>query len=197
MTMQQHFDPQRLDGFLRPAAWAGAALLFLLPVAAEQLSAEMAWNRFDFVFWGVLLLIGLGAFELTLRASRSWSYRFGAVIALGAAFGLVVATGAVGVIGGEDHPGNLLYLAVLALGLGGALGAGFKPAGMARAMAAAAAGMVLVGALALTGGWGEGTEPYWWQAVAGATAVWAAAWLTSAWLFRQAAREQAEGAAAG
>jgi hypothetical protein len=73
MTMQGHFDQQRLSNMLRAAAWGGAALLFLVPVAAEQLSDEMAWTAFDFAFWGVMLAFAVGAFELTMRASPSWS----------------------------------------------------------------------------------------------------------------------------
>jgi hypothetical protein len=190
MTMQGHFDQQRLSNMLRAAAWGGAALLFLVPVAAQQLSDGMAWTAFDFTFWGVMLAFAVGAFELTMRASPSWSYRFGAATAFGAAFLLVMATGAVGVIGSEDHPGNLLYHAVLALGLGGAFAADYKPRGMARAMVASAAGTVLVGVLAVSGGWGEGMEPNWLAAIVGATVFFGGAWLAAAWLFQRAAREQ-------
>ena len=187
-------DGGRVETALRIAAWGGAALLFAAPVVAEQAWAEMAWSAGDFVFWGVMLLLACGVFELTMRLSRSWAYRFGAWITIGAGFLLVLVNGAVGVIGSEDNPANLLYLAVLALGLGGAVGAEFKPRGMARAAALMAVAMLLVGAVALASGSGAGSEPYWFRAIVGSSLVWAAAWLASAWLFRRAAREQAAAA---
>ena len=195
MTMQAGTGGARLETGLRTAAWSGAALLFLAPLAAQQTWGEMAWSAGDFVFWGVLLLLACGAFELTMRLSRNWSYRFGAGIAIGAAFLLVLVNGAVGVIGSEDNPANLLYLAVLGLGLGGAFGAEFKPHGMARATALMAVAMLLVGGVALASGSGAGSEPYWFRAIVGSSLVWGAAWLVSAWLFRRAARETAPVAA--
>lgn len=189
MSTEVQSVSRRLERLLRIAAWGGAAALFLLPVAAEQLWDEMAWTAFDFVFWAVLLLVGLGAFELAMRSSPSWAYRAGAVVAIGAGFLLVWVNGAVGIIGSEDEPANLLYLGVLCLAIGGAIGAGARPRGMARAMAVTAVAQVLVGVLALTGRWAAGTEPNWLYAIVGATGVFAAGWLLSAFLFRTAARE--------
>jgi hypothetical protein len=189
MTLEMWNSDGRLDRGLRAAAWGGAALLFLLPVAAEQLWAEMAWTASDFVFWGVMLLLALGAFEASMRASRNWAYRAGAVVAIGSAFLLVWVNGAVGIIGSEDNPANLLYAGVLTLAIGGAVGAGARPQGLARSLTATAIAQVLVGALALARGWGAGTEPNWLAAIVGATAVFGAAWLLAAWLFRAAARQ--------
>ena len=180
---------RRLDTALRLAAWGGAALLFLAAVAAEQVWAEMAWTTFDFAFWAGVLLAGCAAFELTMRVSPNWSYRLGAGIATGAALLLLVASGAVGVIGGEDEPANLLYLGVLALGIGGAFSAEFKPRGLARAASLMAVSTILIGVLAVARGWGAGAENS-LLAVVGATVFFAGAWLLSAWLLRRTAREQ-------
>ena len=180
----------RWERLLRMAAWGGAALLFLLPVAAEQLTEEMAWTASDFVTWGVMLLAACGAFELAMRASGSWAYRIAAAVAIGAAFLLVWISLAVGIIGSEDHPGNMMYAGVLALGIGGAFSADFKPRGMARATAAMAVATVLVGVIALSAGWGAGSEN-WPQVIVVLNGFFATAWLLSAWLFRKATRATA------
>jgi hypothetical protein len=181
----------RWERLLRIAAWGGAAFLFLLPLAAEQLTAEMAWTAFDFMMWGGMLTVALIGFETAMRLSKNWWYRFGAAVAIGSAFLLFWVTGAVGVIGSEAEPSNRLYLGVIALVIGGAFGAGARPQGMARALVAAAVAQAAVGALALANGWGAGAEPNWFAAIVGATCVFTGAWLLSAWLFRRAARSQA------
>ena len=192
--MDAHSGGGRLESVLRTAAWGGAGLLFLLPVAAQRFAEGMDWSVSDFVTWAVMLLVAAGAFELSMRSSRNWAYRFGAAVAIGAAFLLVLANLAVGVIGSEGNPANLLYLGVLALGIGGAFAAEFKPRGMARATGAMAVAATAVGVLALAAGWGAGSEnPL--RAIIGTTVFLAGAWLLSAWLFRRAARELAGGAA--
>ena len=51
---------------------------------------------------------------------------------------------AVGIIGEPENPANLAYAGVVAVALVGAFAARFRPAGMARAMAAAALAQLLV-----------------------------------------------------
>jgi hypothetical protein len=73
------------------------------------------------------------------------------------ALGLAIATAlflgwvnlAVGVIGSEDNPANLMYWGVLAIGTVGALIARFRPRGMARALFATALAQALVPMIAL------------------------------------------------
>src|SRR5688572_8042949 len=60
-------------------------------------------------------------------------YRFAVGVALAAALFLVWMNLAVGLIGTEDNPANLLYGGVLAVGIIGAIIARFRPHGMARA----------------------------------------------------------------
>jgi len=58
-------------------------------------------------------------------------------------------SGAVGIIGSEDNPVNLMYWAVFAVGLIGSLISRFKPRGMARTLFATALVQVLVPVVAL------------------------------------------------
>ena len=185
----------RLERFVRPAPWVGAALLWLLPLAAMQVTDEVDWTTFDFMVWGGMLLAACGVCELALRASRNWAYRAGAAVGVGTAFLLVWANLAVGVIGSEEHPANLLYLGVLAIGVAGAVSARLRARGLARALVVMASAHLLIGALALAAGWGSEGEN-WPQVIIVANGVFAGLWLLSAVLFRRAAREQpAPGAA--
>ena len=77
------------------------------------------------------------------------SYRFATILALATAFILVWLIGAVGVIGVEGDPFDLMYFGVLAIGLIGAIAARLRPHGMARALFATAFAQALVTFVAL------------------------------------------------
>jgi hypothetical protein len=121
------------------------------------------------------------------------AYRFAVGVALAATLILVWMNLAVGIIGSEDNPANLLYVGVLAVGIVGALVARFRPHGMARALLAAALAQVLVPVIAL----------FIWKpqvtsveaflgmlGVFGVNAFFVMLFVGSALLFRHAAREQ-------
>ena len=121
----------------RPLLWCGAALLVLAPLVAMQFTREVDWTLGDFVF-AALLVGGVGlAFELAVRISSSRSYRAGAALGLAAGFFLIWANGAVGYIGSEDNPYNLVFFTVIAIAFAGALVSGFKARGLAWTMLAA------------------------------------------------------------
>jgi hypothetical protein len=180
---------ERLTRLLRMAVWGGAGLLMLAPVVASFLTEEMNWSPFDFLLWGGMLGTGALAFEAAMRLSRNWAYRAGAVIAVGAAFLLVWVTLAVGIIGSEDHPANLLYMGVLGLGAVGAAVSAFRARGMAVTLAAMAAATVAIAVAALIAGWGS-DAPVWPQVIIIANGFFAGAWTLSAELFRRAAKDR-------
>jgi hypothetical protein len=166
-----------------------AALLLLLPLVAMQFTDEMVWDETDFIVMGAMLFGACGAYELAARMTGNIAYRAAVGVAVVAAFILIWMNLAVGIIGSEDNPANLMYGGVLAVGILGALIARFQPDGMARALAATALAQALVGAIALIGGLGS-TGANWPQVIVVLTGFFAALWLVSAWLFRKAAREQ-------
>jgi hypothetical protein len=170
----------RRGGPWRIAAWGTAALLLLLPLVAMRFTDAVNWTGADFLFAGVLIG-GVGIlFELIVRMSRNHAYRAGAGFALAAAFLIVWANGALGMIRDEDNPYNLLFGGVILVALAGAVAARFAPAGMARAMAAAGLAHLAVAAL------GAAADPR------GAvfSLAFAAPWLLAAALFRKAARDR-------
>lgn len=133
----------------RMAAWSGAALLLLLPLVAMQFTDEVNWTVSDFIVMGAMLLGAGGAFELALRTSGQTMYRIAAVGAVGSGFFMVWVNAAVGIIGNEDNPLNLLYFGVLALGFLGSIACRLKPRGMATTGYTMAGATALVGAVAL------------------------------------------------
>lgn len=176
---------QRASGW-RIAGWSIPALLLLLPLIAMQFTDDVRWTASDFVVAGVLFGgVGL-AFELIVRKSRSLAYRCGAAFAVVAAFLTIWVNGAVGMIGSEGNPYNLLFGGVLIVALIGAVVARFGPAGMARAMVAAAVAQGAVGAVGLPAD------------LLGAllSMAFAGLWLLAAALFWAAARAQGPAGAA-
>lgn len=162
----------------RIAGWGLAAGLLLLPAVAMRYTDEVNWTASDFVFAAVLLGgVGLGA-EFLVRRSALPAYRLAAVLALLAAFFNVWVNGAVGMIGSEDNPYNLLFLAVIGIAAVGAIAARFRAAGMASAMLVAGTAHLLVAAFGMT------TD------LRGSvlSMVLGALWLGSAALFARAAR---------
>lgn len=166
---------------LRMAVWGGAALLMLAAASVARLGGSMQWSGADFLLAGTILLAGCGLFELLMRRSGSWPYRAGALVAAATAVLLFLAAGAVGILGGENEPANLLFAGVIALAAAGALGARFRARGLARAMAVAAAAQVLAGIA------GIAMVPDVKGFLLG-TALFTPLWLLSAWLFARAAR---------
>jgi hypothetical protein len=154
-----------------------------------QFTDEVDWRVGDFIFAAALIL-GTGAtYELAARTTRSIAYRAAVGAALAAAFLIVWVTGAVGIIGDEDDPANLMYFGVIAIAIVGAVVARLEPDGLARALFATAFAQALVAVIALVGRMGS-TGPIWPWDVLGATGFLTALWLVSAWLFQKAALEQ-------
>lgn len=172
--------------------WGGAAFLLLLPLVAMQFTTEVDWDETDFLVMGAMLAIACGTVELAMRASGEATYRLGAIVAVGAGFLLVWINLAVGIIGSEDNPLNLLYAGVLAVAVVGSAVAAFEPAGMARALFATAAAQLVVTVLALAWGWGA-WEPPGAAGILALNTFFAALWLLSGGLFRRSALKQAAG----
>lgn len=125
------------------------AAILSVPLVAMQLSNEVDWSLFDFVLGGALIF-GTGlAFELIAGKAGNTAYRAATGLALATGFLIIWINLAVGFIGSEDNPVNLLYLAVLCVGMISAFTSRLRPRGMARAMYATALTQALVPVLAI------------------------------------------------
>jgi len=172
---------------VRWVVWGGAAVLLLLPLLAMQFTGEVNWTWSDFVVMGTLLSLVCGAFELAIRTARSDTYVIAFGIGVATAFLTTWSNLAVGIIGNENNPANLMFFGVVAIAFFGSIIAGFTSRRMAYAMEAAALAQLAacVAALVLDGTY-----------VFVITAVFAGMWLASAQLFRKAARQEAGSRAA-
>ena len=190
MAVQVERNGGRRGSRWRIAAWALAGSVLLLPLVAMQFTTEVSWTAFDFLLAGAMIG-GTGlVFELVARRAPNNAYRIATGFALAATFLLVWINGAVGIIGDEDNPANLMFGGVLAVALVTAVAARFRPPGMARATAVTAIAQALIAPIELAGRWGA-AAPIWPWEVLFLTGFFTAMWLMSAGLFRLAARQQA------
>ena len=168
--------PWRLIG------WAVPVGLLAIP-----LIAKWPWTAADFIAATAMFAIVGGTFELAVRASGNRAYRGGAAVALATAFLLVWINLAVGIIGDENNPLNLIFFGVIAAAIVGSIVARFQADGMGRAMAIAGIIQAVIGVGVFALNIGAADPP-------GATGLlvlielFAATWFLSAWLFRKAAR---------
>lgn len=89
---------------------------------------------------------------------------------------------AVGIIGSEEHPANLVFGGVLAVGVIGAVMGRFRPTTMGRALIATALAQASASGIALVAGYGRACI---------LSTCFIALWLSSARLFWQAAAARA------
>lgn len=123
--------------------------ILMVPLIAMQFTTEVNWGPGDFILMG-LLLFGVGvSFELLTRRRGNFSYRIAVAIALVTTLLLVWSNLAVGIIGSEDNPANLLYFGVVGIGIVGAIIARFDPRGMAYALFAMALAQALIPVIAI------------------------------------------------
>jgi len=121
----------------RIIGWGSLAALLLLPAIAMQFTDEVDWDETDFIVAGIIFATVGGLVELAVRLSSNWFYRIGAFFGIFAGFLVVWANLAVGMIGNEDNPVNLLFIAVLLTALGGAIAGRFQAKALSHAMLAA------------------------------------------------------------
>ncbi len=168
-----------------------SAFVLLLPLLAMQFTDEVVWDLADFAVSGALM-VGTGVtYELVARRAGNTAFRAAVGLALAGALLLVWISLAVGIIGVEGDPADLMYGGVIAVGVFGAFFVRFQPRGMARALFATALAQALVAAIALI----VGTHPVQLGSVI-LNGFFVALFVGSAWLFRKAAREGPETAAA-
>ena len=114
----------------------------------QPFADEVQWN--EAVAYSVIFLIVGGAYELwQWLKTRSNIYRLAFGVGLFGVFLLGWVSGAVGIIGSEDNPVNLMYWAVPAVGLIGSLLSRFKSYGMVYTLFVVALVQFLVPVVAL------------------------------------------------
>lgn len=168
---------------LRPLPWIGAAALLMLPLVAMRFTDEVQWSGVDVLVMALLLAAVCAAFELGLRKAPNSTCMLATGMAVGTGFLLAWVTLAVGIIGNENEPANLMFFGVLAIGLVAVIRSGLQPRRLA--MAALVVAVAQLAATAATAVLAEGP-------VFLLSAIFAVLWLIAAWLFALSARQAAE-----
>jgi hypothetical protein len=166
------------------------ALLLMVPLVAMQFTDQVNWTAPDFAVAGALLFGAGVSFVLMARLADHAAHRLAAGLAVAAALMLVWANLAVGIIGSENNPANLMYFGVLAVEILGACIARLRPHGMSRALSATALAQTLVAVIAFVAGPGA-AEPPGRFGVLVLNGFFVALFAASAWLFGHAARSRA------
>jgi hypothetical protein len=167
----------------------GTALILLLPLLAMQFTDDVVWTLLDFATAGALL-VGAGLmYELGARKAGNNAYRAAVGVAVLTVLFLVWSSLAVGLIGAEGDPADLMYVGVIAVLIIGTVVARFEPRGMARTLLAMAVAQALVAAIALIAGKQHSPDGSVYQ-ILGVNGMFIVLFLGSAWLFRYSARRQ-------
>ena len=173
----------------RIAGWGAAVALLAAPFVAMQLHAEgVNWTLSDFIFAGLLFATVGGLLELAVRLSQNASYRAGAATALLAGLLVVWSNLAVGIVGSEDNPLNLLFFSALLIGIVIAAVGRFRATGMASATIGTAVSLAFAFLIATSFGTDEPNVSHWIE-LAGIS-IFALLFTGSAALFRRAGRLQ-------
>ena len=113
-----------------------------------QFTDEVQWN--EAVAYSIILLVAGGFYELwQWLKMRTRVYRIAFGVGLAGVFLLGWVSGAVGIIGSENQPVNLMYWAVPVVLLIGSFISRFKPSGMTRTLFATALVQLSVPVVAL------------------------------------------------
>lgn len=171
----------------RLARWGAAAALLCVPAVAMRFTKEVNWDWADFVAMGGMLALALGGYELLAMKAGNAAYKVASALAILGTFLLIWINLAVGIIGDEGNPANLMYLGVIAIGLGGTAIARFRAGGMANTLFAMMGAQVLIAGVAVLGHMGA-DGPIWPRDVLGVTVILSGIWLLSGALFRHSAR---------
>lgn len=106
----------------------------------------------------VLIAGGVGWYFVTRRRPEptpTTTVRLASALAIVSSLLLIWLSLGVGIIGADGDPANMMYFGVLAIGLVVALIGRFRPAGLSRALLAAACAQAFVFAVAVAAGLGQ------------------------------------------
>jgi len=109
-------------------------IFLLIPLTAMQFDNGVDWSSADFIIAGFLIFSTASAYKLLTYKYKAYHYRAAIGLSLLSGLMLVWVNLAVGILGSENNPVNLLYGIVLLAGLLGAIASGLKPAGLMYTM---------------------------------------------------------------
>lgn len=162
------------------------AFILLLPLLAMQFTDEVVWDLADFAAAGALLFGAGVTYEMVAKKAGNIAHQVAIGLAVAAGLILVWMNLAVGLLGSEGNPANVMYIGVLAVGISGAIIARFQPHGMGRALFATALAQAVVPLIALTIWKPQVISAEELLGILGVNAFFVALFIGSALLFRRA-----------
>lgn len=172
---------------------AATFLLLLIPLIAMQFTNEVNWTIFDFVV-AAILLFGTGfTYKLLTSKVKSFTQKAAIIVAIGSSLFLVWTNLAVGIIGSEDNPVNIIYFFVIGIGIAGAVMSRFKSRGLSLTMFAIAIILLLIAFAVLIYAWTQSDDFKTNELMAyiGFHGLFILLFFISGVLFRQAAQDEA------
>lgn len=160
---------------LRVAAWGGAAVLWLTPLVAMQFTEAVQWSVFDFAVFGAMLAIAASLFDLATRMGGDLARQAAFALTIGTGFLMTWANLAVGLVGSEDNPINLMFWTPLVVAFLGGVMVRFRPRRFSLVLIVTAAAQMAPAIIAAVMGWGLALGP---------AAFFSLLWLAAATLFR-------------
>lgn len=145
--IQQHYMHTLTKRLIIWAVIVG--LLLLVPLVAMRFTTDVQWTGSDFIFAAFVLYGASLTYELVARRLMNAAYRLAVGLGVFASLLLLWINAAVGVIGNEDHPANLLYGAVFVVGFIGAIIARLRARPMFRVLLSMALAQGAVPVIAL------------------------------------------------
>ena len=139
--------------FYQSIAFLGVTtgIMLMVPLIAMQFTDEVAWTLSDFIFAGCILFGTSVIYKLVTRKTQDTIYKIAIGFALLVGIFLIWTNLAVGIIGSEDNPINLLYFGVILVGIIGSFLTRFRSQGLALTMFSMAVAQAFVAAIALIG----------------------------------------------
>ena len=108
------------------------ACILAVPLVAMQFTDEVDWSVGDFIAAGILLAGSGLMIEFVASRSGNTTYKLGVVLGVVTGLFLIWINLAVGIIGSEDNPANLMYTTVILIGIVGTTTSGFQARGMRK-----------------------------------------------------------------
>lgn len=171
----------------------GIAAVLLIPLIAKFTVPDFGWSNGDFIAAYVMMFVPSLAFLVISHTAKNNEYKYALALALLGAFLMIWIGGAVGIIGTEDNPANVVFFWVLVTGFLSSCLSMFRPVGMSRAMFLTAAAQVAAPIVAYfiwpptdgAGAWDPNI-----LGVFGISYFFAAMFLVSAILFKRSAEQK-------
>lgn len=167
------------------------ALLLSVPLIAMLFTPRVNWDFFDFAIAGIIIFAHAYTFRAVTLQSDQFIFKIAMGFALLSGLFLLWSNLAVGIIGAEDNPANVMYLFVFLIGLMGSFLARFRAQQMSVVLFITAAAQALTVIIALS----MGMQNYPHSSVMEIFAVngfFIVLFSTAGLLFKQAAKEEKE-----